>query len=105
VKGGEYGLPTLDESHLNELLGIGAGTTDITVYSDAVNHSAWFGPASGPKRIVHERLPHQPQVDSIAPNAGPATGGTSVTIYGGNLKRVTQVLFGRAGGGNVQDRE
>ena len=141
-------LPILDESHLNEPLGIQGTTADITVYSDPVDHGAWFGPASGPidwnlngsatdgdvavdlvdyyacfcktplqtlhgfddwsairavlsgtkvrgpKRIVHEHLPNQPQVDSIAPNTGSPTGGTAVTIYGRALGHVTQVLFG-----------
>jgi hypothetical protein len=35
-----------------------------------------------------------PVINSIAPTAGPATGGTVVTITGNNLKEVTTVKFG-----------
>src|SRR5262249_45404909 len=40
--------------------------------------------------------PGDPKIDSISPDTGPATGGTTVTITGENLGCVTDISFGSA---------
>jgi hypothetical protein len=148
----ESTLPTLDLSHLNETVGIQAGTTDITLFKLGVDPSypgyfaAGEGPATGPidwnrdgttgtdvsvnlvapnpipvflpefltgfddwaevrayilgtiahgpKTIAHEDAAQQPVVSAISPVNGPASGGTQVTITGSHLGKATQVLFG-----------
>jgi hypothetical protein len=63
----------------------GAGTVDVTVENEEEDTSA-----STPA----DRFTYEPVVTSLTPNEGPTTGGTSVTIGGGNLIEASAVKFG-----------
>ncbi|OWK43062.1 beta strand repeat-containing protein [Fimbriiglobus ruber] len=69
-----------------DAVGTGAGTT----YSFAVNPTV---PSSPPA----------PTVTALSPAAGPASGGTTVTIVGTNLNGATAVMFGGALGAIISD--
>ena len=62
----------------------GTGTVDVTVTT-----SEGTSPAS-----TGDRFTYGPVVTSVSPNAGPSSGGTTVTITGANLTGSTAVTFG-----------
>jgi hypothetical protein len=87
VKFGSTNATSFEVSSASSITAVspaGTGTVDVTVTTpEGVSPS---GPA--------DRFAYGPNVTSVAPNHGPAGGGTSVAITGVNLSKATAVRFG-----------
>jgi hypothetical protein len=82
------GLTVGSDTSITALSPHGAGTVDVTVSSPGGESAA--SPAD---RFTYVPKGPRPQVTSVSPNAGPAAGGTSVTIVGSGFLGVTAVRF------------
>lgn len=87
--GPEYGTATATGTGVTYTPNPGFSGTDEFLYT-ATNAAGTSTPATA-TIIVN---PPPPTIDSIAPNSGPAVGGTTVNITGTHLTGATNILFG-----------
>jgi phospholipase C len=75
------------------------GLTANTLYHFRIVATNEHGTSSSQDQSMRT-LPNPPVVSSVSPVAGLASGGTTVTIEGSNLSRVSKVAFGANGAGS-----
>jgi hypothetical protein len=83
----------LDESRWSDKGEIASGSASLAISSDA-STLLTGGPANDAGEGMAAVLANVPQVESVYPKRGPASGGTQVTIDGEDFAGATAVVFG-----------
>jgi len=95
LKGTNFESPTLTVGGASVIpTSVTTTTIDFTLPAHAAGDVPIVVTTIGGLATVHHTYVAAPTVTSISPTAGPATGGTSVTITGTNLLGATAVTFG-----------